>query len=150
MDDPLAISNEMRQFDLKRRDFFDGLTPEQQKKFSPYLMIRWGSSVEGNRDLQEFYVIAANERLNRYFFSVNTAKHKKLQWLLATTASPGMGIHRHTWIAPRKRESSNGSMVRLLKELFPNLRDDEINILAMINDNKEIRQYQRDQGNNED
>lgn len=150
MDDPLAISNEMRQFDLKRRDFFGDLTPEQQKKFSPYLMIRWGSSVEGSRELQEFYVISANERFNRYFFSVNAVKHKKLQWLLATTVSPGMGTHRHTWIAPRKRESNNGTAIRLLKELFPNLRDDEINVLAMINDSKEIRQHQRDRGNGED
>jgi hypothetical protein len=150
MDDPLAIANEMRQFDLKQRDFFDSLTSEQQTKFSPYLMIRWGSSVEGTRDLQEFYVIAANERLNRYFFSVNTTKHKKLQWLLSTTVSPGMGIHRHTWIAPRKRESNKGTTMRQLKELFPNLRDDEIDVLAMINDSKEIRQYQRDRGLNED
>jgi hypothetical protein len=150
MDDPLAISNEMRQFDLKRRDFFDGLTPEQQKKFSPYLMIRWGSSVEGSRELQEFYVISANERMNRHFFSVNSTKHKKLQWLLATTVSPDMGTHRHTWIAPRKRESSRGTTTRLLRELFPNLRDDEIDVLVMINDSKQIRQYQRDRGLDED
>lgn len=46
--DKLHISNEMLQFDKKNRNFFDDLTPEEQKKFSPFIMIRWGSAVEGS------------------------------------------------------------------------------------------------------
>ena len=42
MSDKLSIGNEMRQFDLKNRKFYDELTEEERKKFSPYLMIRWG------------------------------------------------------------------------------------------------------------
>ena len=51
MSDKLNIGNEMRQFDRKNRQFYDELTEEERKKFSPYLMIRWGSAVEGSRDL---------------------------------------------------------------------------------------------------
>ena len=58
--DKLSIGNEMAQFDSKNRQFFDELTDEERKKFSPFLMIRYGSSVSGNRDLQEFYLIATN------------------------------------------------------------------------------------------
>ena len=54
MSDKLNIANEMRMFDRKVRSFYDELTPEERKKFSNYLMIRWGSAVEGSRDLQEF------------------------------------------------------------------------------------------------
>ena len=68
--DKLSIHNEMAQFDLKNRDFYRDLTDEERKKFSNYLMIRWGSSVQGARELQEFYVIATNERLNKNFFAV--------------------------------------------------------------------------------
>ena len=90
--DKLSIQNEMACFDKKDRHFYDSLTDEERKKFSNFLMIRWGSSVNGSRDLQEFYVIATNERLNKHFFAIN--KHPKLQWLCATAVSPDMGAMR--------------------------------------------------------
>jgi len=144
--DKLSIGNEMAQFDSKNREFFDELTDEERKKFSPFLMIRYGSSVSGNRDLQEFYLIATNERLNKKFFAVNTAQHKKLQWLMATTVSPGLGNFRHNWIAPKKKEPGAGSMRKQLMELFPHLKDDEIDLLSQITTKKEIDTYLRELG----
>jgi hypothetical protein len=144
--DKLSIGNEMAQFDSKNRQFFDELTDEERKKFSPFLMIRYGSSVSGNRDLQEFYLIATNERLNKKFFAVNTAQHKKLQWLMATTVSPGLGNFRHNWIAPKKKEPGAGSVRKQLSDLFPHLKDDEIALLAEITTKKEIDTYLRELG----
>jgi len=144
MTDPLNISNEMAQFDRKNREFYDSLTDEQKKKFSSYLMIRWGSSVQGSRDLQEFYVIATNERLNQHFFDIS--RHPKLQWLLATTVSPGMGTQRHQWIAPRKKEPGASGIRKQLSGLFPHLKDDEIEVLAKITTKKELDDYIRDHG----
>ena len=144
--DKLSIGNEMAQFDSKNREFFDELTDEEKKKFSPFLMIRYGSSVSGSRDLQEFYLIATNERLNKKFFAVNTAQHKKLQWLMATTVSPGLGNFRHNWIAPRKKEPGAGSMRKQLADLFPHLKDDEVDLLAQITTKKEIDIYLRELG----
>ena len=144
--DKLSIGNEMAQFDSKNRQFFDELTDEERKKFSPFLMIRYGSSVSGSRDLQEFYLIATNERLNKKFFAVNTTQHKKLQWLMATTVSPGLGNFRHNWIAPRKKEPGAGSMRKQLMELFPHLKDDEIDLLAEITTKKELDAYLRELG----
>jgi hypothetical protein len=45
--DKLNIGNEMRMLDTKRRDFYDDLTPEELKKFSNFLMLRWSSCVDG-------------------------------------------------------------------------------------------------------
>lgn len=139
MSDKLNIANEMKVFDHKVRNFYDDLTDEERKKFSTYLMIRWGSSVQGSRELQEFYVIATNERLNKHFF--NIGKHPKLQWLLATTVSPDMGAHRHQWIAPKKKEPGAGSLKKQLAELFPTYKDDEIDLLAAITTKKELDAY---------
>jgi hypothetical protein len=139
--DKLSIANEMTQFDRKNREFYDSLTDEERKKFSNYLMIRWGSAVQGSRDLQEFYVIATNQRLNRHFFSVN--RHPRLQWLLSTTVSPGLGTQRHVWIAPRKKESGATAMRRQLAEIYPHLRDDELDVMMRITTAKEITEYQR-------
>jgi hypothetical protein len=66
--DKLSIANEMAQFDRKNRQFYDDLTDEERKKFSNYLMIRWGSSVHGIADLQEYYLLSCNQRLNKHFF----------------------------------------------------------------------------------
>jgi hypothetical protein len=144
--DKLSIGNEMAQFDSKNREFFDELSEEERKKFSPFLMIRYGSSVSGSRDLQEFYLIATNERLNKQFFAVNTTQHKKLQWLMATTVSPGLGNFRHNWIAPRKKEPGAGSLRKQLAELFPAYKDDEIDLLAELTTKKELDAYLRDLG----
>lgn len=145
MIDPLSIHNEMKQFDLKHRNFYDGLEEEFKRKFSPYLMIRWGSAVQGSRELQEFYVIATNQRLNRHFFSVNASRHKKLLWLLATTVSPDMGAHRHVWIAAKKKELA-GTKRKHLKLMFPTYKDDEIEVMTKIVSDQDIKQWLRDSG----
>ena len=142
--DKLSIANEMTQFDRKNRQFYDELTVEERKKFSNYLMIRWGSSVQGSRDLQEFYLISCNERLNKRFFDVN--RHPKLQWLVATTVSPGLGTHRHQWIAPKKKEAGAGSIRKQLAEIYPHLKDDELDFLAQITTKKEIDDYLKASG----
>jgi hypothetical protein len=144
MSDKLNIANEMKMFDRKVRSFYDDLTAEEKKKFSNYLMIRWGSSVDGSRDLQEFYVIATNERLNKHFFDIG--RHPKLQWLLATTVSPDIGTPRHPWIAPRKKEAGLSAKRKALMEIFPHYKDDEIDVMAEITTQKEIDAYNREAG----
>jgi hypothetical protein len=145
MSDKLNIANEMRMFDRKVRSFYDELTPEERKKFSNYLMIRWGSAVEGSRELQEFYVIATNERLNKHFF--NVSKHPKLQWLMATSVSPNLGTHRHPWIAPRKKEAGLSAKRKALVAMYPTYKDDEIDVMCEITTQKEIDAYNRAAGN---
>jgi hypothetical protein len=145
MSDKLNIGNEMRQFDLKNRSFYSDLTEEERKKFSNYLMIRWGSSVEGSGDLQGFYLIACNERFNKHFFAVN--RHPQLQWLMATSVSPGMGAHRHTWIAPKKKESADNRHRKQIAELYPTAKDDEVALLAVLNSKKDVNSLLKDMGN---
>jgi len=142
--DKLSIQNEMAQFDRKNREFYDELTDEERKKFSNYLMIRWGSAVQGSRELQEFYVIATNERLNKRFFDIN--RHPRLQWLTATTVSPGLGTQRHPWIAPKKREAGASGIRKQLAELYPHLKDDEVELMNRINDKKDIDTYLKASG----
>ena len=142
--DKLSIQNEMTQFDRKNREFYDELTDEERKKFSNYLMIRWGSAVQGSRDLQEFYLISCNERLNKHFFAIN--RHPKLQWLCATSVSPDMGAQRHQWIAPKKKESNTSAVRKQLAELFPTLKNDELEVLSKITTKKELDSYLRELG----
>ena len=145
MTDKLNIGYEMAMFDTKNRDFFDNLTPEEQKKFSPFLMIRWGSVVEGSSDLQAYYLMSVNERLNKNFFDISTTEHKKFQWLLATTVSPGMGKHRHNWLAGKKA-TSNTKASKFFRELYPHMKEDEIELLGRLNSKDDIKQLARAHG----
>ena len=142
--DKLSIQNEMAVFDKKDREFYNSLTNEEKKKFSNFLMIRYGSSVQGSADLQHFYLVSCNERLNKHFFAIN--KHPKLQWLCATTVSPDMGIMRHNWIAPKKKEVGANAHRKQLAELYPHLKDDEVDLMAKINTKKDIDAYLKQLG----
>jgi len=142
--DKLSIHNEMSEFDRKNRDFYNELTDEERKKFSNYLMIRWGSAVQGSRDLQEFYLVSTNERFNKNFFAIN--RHPQLQWLCATAVSPGMGTHRHQWIAPKKKEPGESGIKKQLAELYPNMKTDEIEVMAGINTKKDVDTYLKQLG----
>jgi len=143
--DKLSIQNEMACLDRKTRDFYDNLTDEERRKFSNYLMIRWGSAVSGSRELQEFYVIATNERLNKHFFAVN--QHPKLQWLMATSVSPALGVQRHNWIAPKKRDSTDGDTKKTLAGLYPAMKSSDIELLSRLITKKELQAHLRELGN---
>ena len=142
--DKLSINNEMTQFDRKNREFYDELTDEERKKFSTYLMLRYGASVEGTADLQEWYLRVTNERMNINFFDLG--KHPKLQWLLATTVSPGMGTQRHYWQGAKKKEGSNSKAVKFITQLYPHMKQDEVELLADLNTVKELKELAKQLG----
>ena len=142
--DKLSIHNEMAVFDRKEREFFDELTPDERKKFSNFLMIRWGSCIQGSVELQNYYLQSSNHYVNKHFFAIN--KHPKLQWLCATAVSPGLGVQRHQWIAPKKKEAGASGIKKQLAEMYPTLKDDEIELMAKINTKKEIDAYLKASG----
>ena len=142
--DKLNIQNEMIQFDCKNRAFYDELTVEERKKFSNYLMIRWGSSIQGSAELQNYYLQSSNHYVNKHFFTIN--RHPKLQWLCATAVSPGLGTQRHQWIAPKKKEAGASGVRKQLAELYPHLKNDEIELMAKINTKKDIDEYVKQLG----
>jgi len=144
MSDKLNIKNEMRELDRKNRGFYDELTDEERKKFSLFLMIRWGSAVTDTREMQEYYVQSCNHYLNKHFFNIN--RHPKLQWLCATAVSPGLGTPNHPWIAPKKKESGASARRKQLQAIFPTYKDDEIDVMMQIVSDKEIKEYQKQAG----
>jgi hypothetical protein len=142
--DKLSIQNEMMCFDCKDRGFYSGLTDEERKKFSNFLMIRWGSSIQGSAELQHYYLQSSNHYVNKHFFAIN--RHPKLQWLCATAVSPGLGTQRHQWIAPKKKEAGASGIRKQIAELFPHLKDDEVEIMSTINTKKDIDAYLKQLG----
>lgn len=143
MSDKLSIQNEMRAFDSKDREFYDSLNEEERRKFSTFLMMKYGGNVEGSPDLQEWYLRVHNERVNQNFFDIN--QHPKLQWLACTTVSPGMGNQRHYWLSPKKKES-NSRAIKFLESQFPQLSNTELELMAEINSRDQLREMARGLG----
>ena len=141
--DPLYIGNEMAAYDRKDRAYYDKFTDEQRKSFSTYLMLKYGANVGGSADMQAYYLMATNERVNKNFFDIN--RHTKLQWLTCTSVSPQMGNQFHYWLKAKKKEGDNKSQ-KFLAKLYPNMKSDEINLLAKINDKRDLADMARNLG----
>ncbi len=89
--------------DKKDYSFFDRLTVEQQRGFVPFLLLTYLSSVNGNKDLQNYYLQSTEYAANLNMFHENIIKHNKLQWLMLCAVSPDMGKQYHKWIPHLKR-----------------------------------------------
>lgn len=99
--------------DRKDYSYFDSLTSEQQKKFVPYMLLHWMSSVKSNTALQQFHLLSTEEFANKYMFNENIMSHPKLQWMMLCASGLGQGKQFHQWI-PHIREK-----VSKLKETAP-------------------------------
>ena len=138
----LDIATEMRAFDTKDRAFYDDLTPDERKKFSTFLMLKWGCNVEGSAELQEWYLRAHNDRVNINFFDLG--RHPKLQWLLCTTVSPGLGSKRHYWLKTNKADDRK--TYKFIESQFPTLKSDEIELMLELNTIDQLKEMARDLG----
>mgnify|MGYP007090099964 CR=1 FL=1 len=143
MSDKLNIKNEMHQLEIKNRDFYDELTDEEKKKFSNFLMLRWGSAVTGKPDYQEYYVLSTNQNLNKHFFDIN--RHPKLQWLLATCISPGLEEQSHEWIGFKGKASKN-KRANLLAKIYPDVKMQDLETLAKTLPDEDIKRLLIDIG----
>lgn len=134
----LDIGYEMARVDAKDRGFYDDLDEQEKKDISPYILLRWASCVNTNNDeLNRYYLLSTNQQANKHFWS--SSQHKKLQWLLLTTVSPGMGKHRHEWIAYNGRQAKN-KRSRLLTQLFPEIKTQDAEQLAELIPDAELKQ----------
>lgn len=134
--------------DKKDYGYYDRLTEEQKKKFTPYMLIVWASNVKGNRDLQNYYVQSVNHYANKYYLDENITKHPKLQWLMLCAASPGMGKQFHQWIpqikekvSKLKEQAKHKDIKDYYKKVYPKTEDDVINEIATLFVQQQHKKY---------
>lgn len=135
----LDLFEVLNALDKKDYQFYDKLTIEQQKKFVPFMMLKWMSAVKGNHDLQRYYLLAVNEYANKYFYNENIYKHPKLQWLMLCAASPGMGKQFHQYIPEIKskvvklQDNTNVKEIKdYYKKIYPKAADSDIEEVSKI------------------
>ena len=131
--------------DMGIKELWDAATEDGRKEIKGDLwnLNRYISSVKtNNKELQEHYLLTVNEFYNKDW--ANISKHPKLQWMTLTLCShETKKTQFHEWL-PLKREKSKKE--EFLAELFPNMKRSDIETLAAITTDKDIKKYCEDLG----
>ena len=125
----LDIKRELVAVDSKNYDFYNKLSAEEQKSFSPYVLMRYTSNVQGDRDIQEWFLEMTNEMVNKHH-GVLSKNHKNLLWKLFAGVGTGTNAY-HPYLAAGKKEKAN-KIEKLIAELNPAMKMSDIKILASM------------------
>lgn len=148
MSDKLTIKDETAAIDMGARDLWDNFTDEQRKQISLYLLIRYASSIKtSDREAQELAIFKTNEYYNKYFFDLS--KHPKLLWyLVCMTGNEEKKIYFHEWIGYKKK-SDNNKTLKFLETVYPDMKADELELLAEMSTTQELKDLARSLGYDE-
>ena len=139
------LRNGLKAVDFRNKDYFDRIDDKERSLYSPYMIMRYASSVTGDKFYQEHYVEMINECVNKHLWTVS--KHKKLAWMLTAMCGVEQGQF-HPWLGSKKKTGNNDKQ-KLLSQLYENMKQDEVDLLAEINDKKELKELARDFGNDD-
>ena len=116
---------------------------EEKKSVGFWLLNRYVSVVNGSRAKQERAVTRTNEYYNKHFNTIGVGKengHQELMWQLLCMSGATGDIQFHPYIGFKKKSSSNSKAVRLLERIYPNMKQDEVELLATRYTKKELKQ----------
>ncbi len=131
--------------DLGLKDLWDATTDEGRKEIKGdfWNLNRYISNVKSsNRDLQEHFVLTTNEFYNKNWAVIQ--KHPKLVWQSLCLCSHESGKTFFHEYLPLKR--SKNKKEEFLANLFPNMKLSDVETLASITSDKEIKKYCEDLG----
>ncbi len=125
----LDIKRELKSVDLKDYNFYENLTPEEKKSFSPYVLMRYVSNVQGDREIQEWFLETTNELVNKNHWDLSK-NHKGLLWKLFAASGAGV-VCFHPYLAAGKKEKAN-KIEKLLAEIYPAWKMGDVKLLASL------------------
>ena len=136
-----AIDNNMK-------DLYDAAGDEGKKDIKGDLwnLNRYISSVKGNREKQELAVFKTNEYYNKNWNVLGGTNHIKLQWQLLCVSGNTGKTEFHPWIGLKKKKDTSSKAVKFLSQLYPDMKIDEVELLARISTKKEIKELAKEHG----
>jgi hypothetical protein len=140
----LALKDILEAVDQGGRDLWDLFDEEQKKDVKFFLLNRYVSSVRtSNREVQEHFVLATNEYFNKHWNLLY--KHPKLLWqLLCCCGYENKQAYFHEWIG-NKKKAGEGKKLKLLQEMYPSRKMDELEMLADMMTTKELKHLAKEQ-----
>ena len=139
----IQIKEILSWIDNGHKDIWDQLEDDHKKQIGFWLLNRYVSSVNGNREKQELAVFKVNEYYNKNYMAIS--KEPKLMWqLLCMSGSTGKNEF-HPWIGFKKKTGDNKS-IKLLEQIYPNMKSDEVELLARLSTKKELKELAEEHG----
>lgn len=136
------LRNGMKAIDFRNKDYYDRIDDHERSLYSPYMIMRYASSVSGDQFYQEHYVEMINECVNKHLWTLS-GKHKKLCWML-TSMCGALKQQFHPWVKPMKKVA-NKSLQQLM-ELYPSLKMSDLETLDKVITDSELEQLLEDHG----
>ena len=128
----LDLTRVLKAVDQKNYNFYSTLTDKEKKEFSAFVMMRFISNSDGDRDFQEWFVETTNEFVNKNHWDVS--KYPELTWKLCAAVGIGTTFF-HQYLPAKKIELDK--FENLLGELHPSMKLDDIKMLAAIMDDND-------------
>lgn len=122
----LNIFEMLKALDARDKSYWDKLSPEARKEFSPYIMLRWASAIQDNNPiLQEWYLTETNQTINANFWTLS--KHPKLVWLLMCQIGSTRRV-RHEYI--KRNQDRKDKTLTALQKIYPATKTKDLELLA--------------------
>jgi hypothetical protein len=139
----LKLNEILAAVDLNGKEVWDDLSEEQRKSIVFFTLNRYISVIQGSREEKEHYVLLGNERFNKNLFLLLN-KHPKLLWQLACSCGhESKKVFFHKWL---KLTKSKNKKVEFLASLFPTTKRQDLETMAEITTDKEIKEYCKELG----
>ena len=150
MSEKIELKEKLSAVDQNIRELWDAMDPEQQKSLKSefFILNRYVSSAANQkRDIQEHFVLTVNEYFNKHWNDLQ--KHPKLMWLLLCMCSyNGEKTFFHEWLGNKKKEGGS-KKIKFLEEIYPTRKKDELELLAEISTDKDLKELARKHGMDE-
>jgi hypothetical protein len=130
----LDIKRELKAVDTRDYDFYDNLTDEEKKAFSPFILMRYTANIQGDASLQEWFLETTNEYVNKHHWTLSK-NHKPLLWKLFAGTGVGQSMY-HPYLAAGKKTKAN-KIEKLLAEIHPTYKLEDIKLLASLMTDKD-------------
>ena len=125
----LDIKRELEAVDLRNYDFYDNLSDQEKKEFSPYVLMRYVSNVQGETNIQEWFLETTNELVNKDHW-VLSKNHKGLLWKLFAGCGAGVKTYLPYLKAGTKEKAIK--IEKLLADIYPAAKLADIKMLAKM------------------
>jgi len=135
------------------KEFLD----EERKSVGFWLLNRYVSSLGNNNKSPyqkynskqvESAILKTNEYYNKHFNTIGVGKengHPELMWQLLCISGATGNLEFHPYIGFKKK-TTNNKAVNFLLELYPNMKQEEVELLAELSSKKELEQLAEEHG----
>ena len=143
MNTKIPVKDVLAAIDMNAKSVWKELDDDQKKSVSFWLLNRYASSVAGKREKQELAVLKTNEYYNKNYMVISN--HHELQWQLLCLCGNTGKIEFHKWQGLKSNVTNvTTKFEKILTKIYPERKADEIELLAKLSTEEEIKQLIED------